>query len=92
MARNSQRSGINPKNVKEFLDENNITRANAAKLCRASERTFRYWLSGQIPFPLGEWELLYIKVEFLKLLSRRKDGEKINLDDALNIIIPFLEV
>jgi hypothetical protein len=91
MARNSQRSGVSPENVKAFLAENNITRQKAVELCRASDRTFRYWLSGQIPFPFGEWELLQIKIQFLKLIARRNDGEKISPDDAINIIIPFLE-
>jgi hypothetical protein len=53
---------ITGEQIKSLLSEHHITQTKAAELCHVNPRTFRRWVAGDIPMPLGSWELLRIKL------------------------------
>ena len=49
--------------LKTWLAENNLSQNKAAELCSVTPRTFRRWVAGKPPMPIGMWELLKIKIK-----------------------------
>ena len=62
MSQESTRKTVIMDEVRAYLTDHKLSHNDAAGICLVSPRTFRRWMAGKPPMPIGMWELLQLKV------------------------------